>query len=76
MLDKFKATASHRVTNQVDAIMVIGLGRFGLAVARSLVRLGHEVLAVDANKGGHKGGGVRAVDALVAGNGLHVQRLG
>ena len=48
MLDKFKATASHRVTNQVDAIMVIGLGRFGLAVARSLVRLGHEVLAVDA----------------------------
>lgn len=28
-------------------VMVIGLGRFGTAVARSLVRLGHEVLAVD-----------------------------
>ena len=48
MLDKFKLTTSHHIANQADAIMVIGLGRFGLAVARSLVRLGHEVLAVDA----------------------------
>ncbi|QTD47238.1 TrkA family potassium uptake protein [Ottowia testudinis] len=30
--------------------MVIGLGRFGTAVARALVRLGHEVLAVDASQ--------------------------
>lgn len=28
-------------------VLVIGLGRFGAAVAYSLVRLGHEVLAVD-----------------------------
>lgn len=28
-------------------VLVIGLGRFGTAVARSLVRLGHDVLAVD-----------------------------
>jgi trk system potassium uptake protein TrkA len=30
--------------------MVIGLGRFGSALARELERLGHEVLAVDANE--------------------------
>lgn len=28
-------------------VLVVGLGRFGSAVARSLVRLGHDVLAVD-----------------------------
>lgn len=28
-------------------VLVIGLGRFGAAVAHSLIRLGHEVLAVD-----------------------------
>ena len=34
---------------QKDAppVMVIGLGRFGTAVARSLTRMGHEVLGVD-----------------------------
>jgi trk system potassium uptake protein TrkA len=31
-------------------VLVIGLGRFGAAVARELERLGHEVLAVDANE--------------------------
>ena len=30
-----------------DSVLVIGLGRFGYAVARSLVHMGHEVLAVD-----------------------------
>lgn len=30
-----------------DGILVIGLGRFGGQVAASLVRLGHEVLAID-----------------------------
>ena len=30
-----------------DAVVVIGLGRFGGAVATSLVRLGHEVLGID-----------------------------
>src|SRR5918999_933818 len=32
-----------------EQVMVIGLGRFGAAVARELERLGHEVLAVDRN---------------------------
>ena len=31
-------------------VMVIGLGRFGSALARELERLGHEVLAVDADE--------------------------
>lgn len=30
-----------------SSVLVIGLGRFGSAVARSLVRMGHEVLAID-----------------------------
>ncbi|WP_431303542.1 potassium channel family protein [Sediminicoccus sp. BL-A-41-H5] len=32
-----------------NGVVVIGLGRFGGAVAESLVRLGHEVLAIDQN---------------------------
>lgn len=32
-----------------DNVVVIGLGRFGGAVAQSLVRLGHDVLAIDEN---------------------------
>jgi trk system potassium uptake protein TrkA len=32
-----------------DSVVVIGLGRFGGSVAVSLVRLGHEVLAIDEN---------------------------
>lgn len=32
-----------------DSVVVIGLGRFGSSVADSLVRLGHEVLAIDEN---------------------------
>ncbi len=35
-----------RASNQ-DSVVVIGLGRFGSAVAESLIRLGHEVLAID-----------------------------
>lgn len=31
-------------------VVVIGLGRFGGAVAQSLVRLGHDVLAIDQNE--------------------------
>jgi trk system potassium uptake protein TrkA len=34
--------------NNHDPVLVVGLGRFGTAVADSLVKLGHEVLAVDA----------------------------
>ncbi len=30
-----------------DTVLVVGLGRFGGSVAQSLVRLGHEVLAID-----------------------------
>ena len=29
------------------SVVVVGLGRFGTAVAESLVRSGHEVLAID-----------------------------
>ncbi|HYJ67538.1 MAG TPA: TrkA family potassium uptake protein [Nocardioidaceae bacterium] len=32
-----------------EPVVVIGLGRFGSALARSLVRLGHDVLAVDSD---------------------------
>ncbi len=32
-----------------DSVVVIGLGRFGAAVARSLAQLGHEVLGIDEN---------------------------
>jgi trk system potassium uptake protein TrkA len=32
-----------------DGVVVIGLGRFGGAVAESLIRLGHEVLGIDEN---------------------------
>ncbi|MDZ4161456.1 MAG: TrkA family potassium uptake protein [Burkholderiales bacterium] len=40
MLAKSKSTAG-------DSVVVIGLGRFGASVARSLVAAGHEVLAMD-----------------------------
>ena len=32
------------------SVLVIGLGRFGSAAARELMRLGHEVLAIDASE--------------------------
>ena len=39
-----------KTDNAADApVLVIGLGRFGASVAKSLIRLGHEVLAVDEN---------------------------
>ena len=34
-------------STQSDSVVVIGLGRFGSAVAESLVRLGHDVLGID-----------------------------
>lgn len=34
---------------QGDSVVVIGLGRFGSAVAESLVRLGHDVLCIDSD---------------------------
>ncbi|MGH3448589.1 MAG: potassium channel family protein [Nocardioidaceae bacterium] len=36
-------------TGDRQAVAVIGLGRFGVSVARSLLQLGHEVLAVDSD---------------------------
>ena len=33
------------------SVLVIGLGRFGASAARELMRLGHEVLAIDRNEG-------------------------
>jgi len=36
-------------SSHTDGVVVIGLGRFGGAVAESLVRLGHEVLGIDEN---------------------------
>ncbi|ABD24846.1 TrkA-N [Novosphingobium aromaticivorans DSM 12444] len=33
--------------NRAETVLVIGLGRFGTAVASSLIRMGHEVLGVD-----------------------------
>lgn len=51
MLGKFFNAFSGRkrfaLGHECDSIMVIGLGRFGTSVARSLVELGHQVLAVD-----------------------------
>ena len=35
--------------NGADSVVVIGLGRFGGAVAESLTQLGHDVLAIDQN---------------------------
>lgn len=43
MLAKSNSTSS-------DSVLVIGLGRFGTAVAKSLVSMGHEVLAIDADE--------------------------
>ena len=33
-----------------DSVVVIGLGRFGSAVAQSLVRMGHDVMGIDAEE--------------------------
>jgi trk system potassium uptake protein TrkA len=36
--------------SQSDSVIVIGLGRFGGAVAQSLMRLGHDVMGIDAEE--------------------------
>lgn len=36
--------------SQGDSVVVIGLGRFGGAVAQSLMRLGHDVMGIDAKE--------------------------
>ncbi len=35
---------------RADAVLIVGLGRFGGAIAATLTRLGHEVLAVDTDE--------------------------
>jgi trk system potassium uptake protein len=41
--------SADRSSSRDDAVVVIGLGRFGGAVAGSLLRLGHDVLGIDEN---------------------------
>ena len=36
-----------KFTAETDSVVVIGLGRFGRAVAESLAQTGHEVLGID-----------------------------
>lgn len=36
--------------SKTDSVVVIGLGRFGSAVAQSLVRLGHDVMGIDSDE--------------------------
>lgn len=38
-----------KFTPTTDSVVVIGLGRFGRAVAQSLSQLGHDVLGIDEN---------------------------
>jgi trk system potassium uptake protein TrkA len=40
---------NRETTVGTDAVVVVGLGRFGTSVAMSLLRLGHDVLAIDEN---------------------------
>jgi trk system potassium uptake protein TrkA len=44
LADLFKTSLAF---SKGDSVVVIGLGRFGCAVAQSLVRLGHEVMGID-----------------------------
>ncbi|MGF6932935.1 trk system potassium uptake protein TrkA [Paraburkholderia sp. UCT70] len=44
MADLFKISLSF---SKSDSVVVIGLGRFGCAVAQSLLRLGHDVMGID-----------------------------
>ena len=39
----------HKHPNAPQSVLVVGLGRFGSAVARSLVAMGKEVMAIDEN---------------------------
>lgn len=39
--------AKRTTRGRAETVLVIGLGRFGISVATSLVRMGHEVLGVD-----------------------------
>jgi len=49
LLDKFLFTERFSFSS-TDSVLVIGLGRFGAAVAQSLISLGHEVMGIDTNE--------------------------
>lgn len=49
MLDKFLFTERFAFS-ATDSVLVVGLGRFGSAVAQSLMALGHEVMGVDSDE--------------------------
>ena len=49
MLGKFLFTERHAFS-ATDSVLVIGLGRFGSAVAQSLITLGHEVMGIDVDE--------------------------
>ncbi len=40
----------HFLPSKPDSVVVIGLGRFGGAVAQSLMRMGHDVMGIDNNE--------------------------
>jgi trk system potassium uptake protein TrkA len=44
LADLFKTSLT---SSKGDSVVVIGLGRFGCAVAESLIRLGHDVMGID-----------------------------
>lgn len=44
-----RGIASHRIQHEGE-VVVIGLGRFGSAVAETLIDMGYEVLGIDANE--------------------------
>ena len=46
----------------MKSFLVIGLGRFGRALAVELFRLGHEVLAIDASEEGVQQVDIRRID--------------
>ncbi|MFN3889341.1 MAG: potassium channel family protein [Beijerinckiaceae bacterium] len=50
--------------NSPETVMVIGLGRFGSAVASTLIRMGHEVLGVDSNPARVQEAAERLTDVL------------
>ena len=49
-----------------DGVLVIGLGRFGTAVAETLMKLGHQVLGVDADPGNVQRTAARLTHAVEA----------
>ncbi len=60
--------------SQSDSVVVIGLGRFGSAVAQSLMRLGHDVMGIDTEEDPVQNWADRLTHAVQA-DGTNVQVL-